>query len=356
MLDQPEMAGRRILLAGDNFGCGSSREHAPWALVAWGVRAVITTRCADIFRGNALKNGLLPIVVDPSALASSSSSSQRDPDVELTRRPRVPGRPPARRRGPAVRRRPVLEADAPRGDRRARLPARQGGRDRCLGTRAYTRAPRRHAARGRVEPSHPAEPPGRTRRLAAMNTPTASIASLDRGPRRPPHDRCLRRRRCAGRLVLTAARQSVTIRADRSHRAAVARPAIRGRASAARSIPHPSIRDRPGEARHPETRPAQPSPASRGDARADGRRPAGHRQGHLVERHRALQRSRLGQGRALRHRIAITLIEGSGDRTRSASRSRSKSDDRRPRRARAGRYTISRLAATPDSGDRHRPL
>ncbi|HEY4227783.1 MAG TPA: 3-isopropylmalate dehydratase small subunit, partial [Candidatus Limnocylindrales bacterium] len=68
VLDKPEMAGRQILLAGDNFGCGSSREHAPWALVAWGIRAVITTSCADIFRGNALKNGLLPINVAPERL------------------------------------------------------------------------------------------------------------------------------------------------------------------------------------------------------------------------------------------------------------------------------------------------
>jgi 3-isopropylmalate/(R)-2-methylmalate dehydratase small subunit len=84
VLDQPEMAGRQILLAGDNFGCGSSREHAPWALAAWGIRAVITTSCADIFRGNALKNGLLPIVVDPERLQQLFELVQRDPDVELT--------------------------------------------------------------------------------------------------------------------------------------------------------------------------------------------------------------------------------------------------------------------------------
>ena len=54
----------RILVAGDNFGCGSSREHAPWALLDFGFRAVISTEIADIFRGNSLKNGLLPIVVD----------------------------------------------------------------------------------------------------------------------------------------------------------------------------------------------------------------------------------------------------------------------------------------------------
>jgi 3-isopropylmalate/(R)-2-methylmalate dehydratase small subunit len=56
----------RVLVAGDNFGCGSSREHAPWALLDYGFRAVISTRIADIFRSNALKNGLLPIEVDES--------------------------------------------------------------------------------------------------------------------------------------------------------------------------------------------------------------------------------------------------------------------------------------------------
>ena len=84
VLDQPEMAGRRILIAGDNFGCGSSREHAPWALVAWGVQAVITTSCADIFQGNALKNGLLPIIVDPERLTQLFELANRDPNVELT--------------------------------------------------------------------------------------------------------------------------------------------------------------------------------------------------------------------------------------------------------------------------------
>ncbi len=63
-LNRPEYQGAQILLAGDNFGCGSSREHAPWALVGWGIRAVISTSFADIFRNNALKNGLLPVVVD----------------------------------------------------------------------------------------------------------------------------------------------------------------------------------------------------------------------------------------------------------------------------------------------------
>ncbi|PTL76280.1 3-isopropylmalate dehydratase small subunit [Vitiosangium sp. GDMCC 1.1324] len=64
ILEQPEAQGARVLVAGDNFGCGSSREHAPWALVDWGFRAVISSSIADIFSNNAIKNGLLPIRVD----------------------------------------------------------------------------------------------------------------------------------------------------------------------------------------------------------------------------------------------------------------------------------------------------
>jgi 3-isopropylmalate/(R)-2-methylmalate dehydratase small subunit len=66
VLNRPESKGAEVLVAGDNFGCGSSREHAPWALVDQGFRAVISTSIADIFRNNALKNGLLPIVVEPA--------------------------------------------------------------------------------------------------------------------------------------------------------------------------------------------------------------------------------------------------------------------------------------------------
>lgn len=63
VLNRPEAAGASILVAGDNFGCGSSREHAPWALHDYGFRAVVSTSIADIFRNNALKNGLVPVVV-----------------------------------------------------------------------------------------------------------------------------------------------------------------------------------------------------------------------------------------------------------------------------------------------------
>src|SRR5512133_3602432 len=69
VLNRPEARGCTVLVAGDNFGCGSSREHAPWALVDYGIRAVISTRIADIFKNNALKNGLLPIVLEPAAVA-----------------------------------------------------------------------------------------------------------------------------------------------------------------------------------------------------------------------------------------------------------------------------------------------
>jgi 3-isopropylmalate/(R)-2-methylmalate dehydratase small subunit len=64
-LNKPSAKGAQILIAGDNFGCGSSREHAAWALVQYGFKAVISTSFADIFKGNALKNGLLPVIVPP---------------------------------------------------------------------------------------------------------------------------------------------------------------------------------------------------------------------------------------------------------------------------------------------------
>src|SRR5260370_8589482 len=68
-LDRPGAAGAQVLVGGPNFGCGSSREHAPWALLDHGFRAVISSSIADIFRANALKNGLLPVVVDPATHA-----------------------------------------------------------------------------------------------------------------------------------------------------------------------------------------------------------------------------------------------------------------------------------------------
>lgn len=83
VLNLPESQGARILLAGDNFGCGSSREHAPWALTGWGFRAVISTSFADIFRNNSLKNGLLPVVVSPETHAKLRAAVERDPKTTL---------------------------------------------------------------------------------------------------------------------------------------------------------------------------------------------------------------------------------------------------------------------------------
>ncbi len=84
VLDQPDMAGRQILLVGDNFGTGSSREHAPWALVAWGIRAILSTSFADIFRSNALKNGLLPIAVEAERHRQLFALVASEPGLELT--------------------------------------------------------------------------------------------------------------------------------------------------------------------------------------------------------------------------------------------------------------------------------
>ena len=84
ILDRPGMAGRQILLVGDNFGSGSSREHAPWALTSWGVRAILSTSFADIFRSNSLKNSLLPIVVAPEVHRRLRDLVERDPEAQLT--------------------------------------------------------------------------------------------------------------------------------------------------------------------------------------------------------------------------------------------------------------------------------
>ena len=84
VLDKPEMAGRKILLVGDNFGAGSSREHAPWALSAWGVRAILSTSYADIFRNNSLKNGVLPITVDRATHERLFALLAADPNAQLT--------------------------------------------------------------------------------------------------------------------------------------------------------------------------------------------------------------------------------------------------------------------------------
>ena len=84
VLNKPESKGAQILLAGDNFGCGSSREHAPWALTSHGFRAVISTSFADIFRNNSLKNGLIPIIVDEATHKMLFDYVEEVPNAEFT--------------------------------------------------------------------------------------------------------------------------------------------------------------------------------------------------------------------------------------------------------------------------------
>ena len=83
ILNQPRAKGAQVLLAGDNFGCGSSREHAPWALTQFGFHALISTSFADIFRANALKNGLLPVIVPTDVHAELFEAVAKDAGAQV---------------------------------------------------------------------------------------------------------------------------------------------------------------------------------------------------------------------------------------------------------------------------------
>ncbi|HEY9012394.1 MAG TPA: 3-isopropylmalate dehydratase small subunit [Devosia sp.] len=84
VLNKPAYRQAKIIVAGDNFGCGSSREHAPWALLDFGIRCVISTSFADIFYNNCFKNGILPIVVTPEQLALLQDDAERGSNATLT--------------------------------------------------------------------------------------------------------------------------------------------------------------------------------------------------------------------------------------------------------------------------------
>src|SRR3954464_15150880 len=84
VLNQPQYAGVTVLLAGPDFGTGSSREHAVWALQNYGFRAVISPRFADIFRGNSLKNGLLTVVLEQKIVDALQELAEKDPQAEVT--------------------------------------------------------------------------------------------------------------------------------------------------------------------------------------------------------------------------------------------------------------------------------
>ena len=123
VLNRIEPAERRILIAGPNFACGSSREHAPWALMDFGFRAVISTAIADIFTSNALKNGLLPIEVDAAAWEVLAADPDREITVDLEAcEVRVAGRPPIPFAVEPFARRCLLDGVDPLGWLLARLP------------------------------------------------------------------------------------------------------------------------------------------------------------------------------------------------------------------------------------------
>lgn len=84
VLNRPAAQGAQVLVAGHNFGCGSSREHAPWALVGWGLRAVVSTMFADIFRNNSLKNGLVPVTVAAEVHAELLAALAANPSLPVT--------------------------------------------------------------------------------------------------------------------------------------------------------------------------------------------------------------------------------------------------------------------------------
>jgi 3-isopropylmalate/(R)-2-methylmalate dehydratase small subunit len=83
-LNKPDAAGAQVLVAGNNFGCGSSREHAPWALAGWGLRAVIARSFADIFKQNAMKNGILPLEADVSVIERLIALRRENPGAQVT--------------------------------------------------------------------------------------------------------------------------------------------------------------------------------------------------------------------------------------------------------------------------------
>ena len=120
ILNKPAYRNSKVLVAGDNFGCGSSREHAPWALLDFGIRCVISTSFGDIFYNNCFKNGILPIRVTQEDLDKLFDDAERGANATLTIDLAKPGDPRSRRRHGEVRDRSVpqaLPAERPRRHR-----------------------------------------------------------------------------------------------------------------------------------------------------------------------------------------------------------------------------------------------
>ncbi len=132
VLNKPAYRNAKILVADDNFGCGSSREHAPWALMDFGIRCVISTSFGDIFYNNCFKNGVLPIKVSPEDLEKLFDDAERGANATLSIDLEKPRNPRAGRRRGEIRDRRVPQALHAQRPRRCRLDHGQEGQDRRL--------------------------------------------------------------------------------------------------------------------------------------------------------------------------------------------------------------------------------
>ena len=140
ILNKPAYRNAKVLVAGDNFGCGSSREHAPWALLDFGIRCVISTSFGDIFYNNCFKNGILPIRVSQEDLDKLFDDAERGANATLTIDLAEPGDPRSRRRQGEVRDRPVPQALPAERPRRHRPDHGEEVVDRHLRGEAQARA------------------------------------------------------------------------------------------------------------------------------------------------------------------------------------------------------------------------
>ena len=170
-LNRPEAAGCAILVAGRNFGCGSSREHAPWALLDYGFRAVVSTEIADIFRSNSLKNGLLPIVVDESTHAWLLEQSGR-----------AGAHRPADEHAHAARRH-MLSASRSSASRATACSTASTSSASCCNKPTPSRVTSRHAAHERHQGKH--RHPRRRRHRPGSHARRRARAGGNRDPLRP---------------------------------------------------------------------------------------------------------------------------------------------------------------------------
>ena len=141
VLNKPAYRSAKILVAGDNFGCGSSREHAPWALKDFGITCVISTSFGDIFYNNCFKNGVLPIKVAPEDLEKLFDDAARGANARISIDLGKPRNPRPRRRRDQVRHRSPPQALPAQRSRRHRHDARQEEQDRGIRGEGQGRAP-----------------------------------------------------------------------------------------------------------------------------------------------------------------------------------------------------------------------